>query len=77
MRHGLLFGAVRADKMRAAGPYATMYTHRPWTVRQYAGFATAEESNAFYRANLAAGQPGGLGLGLGLARGRVRARARV
>eukprot|EP00964_Phaeocystis_antarctica_P080916 scaffold50552_cov61-Phaeocystis_antarctica.AAC.2 len=36
------------------GPYATMYTHRPWTVRQYAGFATAEESNTFYRANLAA-----------------------
>lgn len=33
-----------------------MYTHRPWTVRQYAGFATAEESNTFYRANLAAGQ---------------------
>lgn len=40
------------------GPYATMYTHRPWTVRQYAGFSTAEESNAFYRANLAAGQQG-------------------
>ena len=40
------------------GPYATMYTHRPWTVRQYAGFATAEESNTFYRANLAAGQTG-------------------
>ena len=40
------------------GPYATMYTHRPWTVRQYAGFSTAEESNAFYRANLAAGQTG-------------------
>lgn len=31
------------------GPYATMYTHRPWTIRQYAGFSTAEESNAFYR----------------------------
>jgi len=40
------------------GPRATMYTHRPWTVRQYAGFSTAEESNAFYRANLAAGQQG-------------------
>ena len=40
------------------GPYATMYTHRPWTVRQYAGFSTAAESNAFYRANLAAGQAG-------------------
>ena len=37
------------------GPYATMYTHRPWTVRQYAGFSTVEESNAFYRANLKAG----------------------
>ena len=40
------------------GPRATMYTNRPWTVRQYAGFSTAEESNAFYRANLAAGQMG-------------------
>jgi methylmalonyl-CoA mutase len=40
------------------GPHATMYTNRPWTVRQYAGFSTAEESNAFYRANLAAGQKG-------------------
>lgn len=40
------------------GPYATMYTHRPWTVRQYAGFSTAEESNAFYKRNLAAGQQG-------------------
>lgn len=40
------------------GPYATMYVTRPWTVRQYAGFSTAEESNAFYRRNLAAGQKG-------------------
>jgi len=40
------------------GPYATMYLQRPWTVRQYAGFSTAEESNAFYRRNLAAGQMG-------------------
>ncbi len=40
------------------GPYATMYVARPWTVRQYAGFSTAEESNAFYRRNLAAGQKG-------------------
>ena len=40
------------------GVRATMYAHRPWTVRQYAGFSTAEESNAFYRANLAAGQRG-------------------
>ena len=40
------------------GPYATMYTNRPWTIRQYAGFSTATESNAFYRRNLAAGQKG-------------------
>jgi methylmalonyl-CoA mutase len=40
------------------GPYSTMYVQRPWTVRQYAGFSTAEESNAFYRRNLAAGQKG-------------------
>ena len=40
------------------GPYATMYVLRPWTIRQYAGFSTAEESNAFYRRNLASGQKG-------------------
>ncbi|MGD0348215.1 MAG: methylmalonyl-CoA mutase family protein, partial [Terracidiphilus sp.] len=40
------------------GPYTTMYATRPWTIRQYAGFSTAEESNAFYRRNLAAGQRG-------------------
>lgn len=40
------------------GPYSTMYVMRPWTIRQYAGFSTAEESNAFYRKNLAAGQKG-------------------
>jgi len=40
------------------GPYSTMYVRRPWTVRQYAGFSTAEDSNAFYRRNLAAGQKG-------------------
>lgn len=40
------------------GPYPTMYIQRPWTIRQYAGFSTAEESNAFYRRNLAAGQKG-------------------
>jgi len=40
------------------GPYATMYTGRPWTIRQYAGFSTVEESNKFYKANLAAGQQG-------------------
>jgi methylmalonyl-CoA mutase len=42
----------------ARGPYATMYTNRPWTIRQYAGFSTAEESNAFYRKALAGGQKG-------------------
>ena len=40
------------------GPYSTMYVMKPWTIRQYAGFSTAEESNAFYRRNLAAGQKG-------------------
>ncbi|HND89584.1 MAG TPA: methylmalonyl-CoA mutase family protein, partial [Saprospiraceae bacterium] len=40
------------------GPYSTMYVTQPWTIRQYAGFSTAEESNAFYRRNLAAGQKG-------------------
>lgn len=40
------------------GPYSTMYVQRPWTIRQYAGFSTAQESNAFYRRNLAAGQKG-------------------
>ena len=40
------------------GPYPTMYTNQPWTIRQYAGFSTAEDSNAFYRRNLAAGQKG-------------------
>ena len=50
------FTAGVAPNLR--GPYATMYVARPWTVRQYAGFSTAEESNAFYRRNLAAGQKG-------------------
>ena len=40
------------------GPYSAMYATRPWTIRQYAGFSTAEESNAFYRRNLASGQKG-------------------
>ena len=40
------------------GPYATMYVKKPWTIRQYAGFSTAEESNRFYKSNLAAGQQG-------------------
>ena len=55
MQH-LGFTAGIAPYLR--GPYATMYVVRPWTVRQYAGFSTAEESNAFYRRNLAAGQKG-------------------
>ncbi|MEX0995385.1 MAG: methylmalonyl-CoA mutase [Balneolaceae bacterium] len=55
MRH-LEFAAGIPPYLR--GPYATMYTVRPWTIRQYAGFSTAEESNAFYRRNLAAGQKG-------------------
>ncbi len=50
------FGAGFAPNLR--GPYASMYVRRPWTIRQYAGFSTAEESNAFYRRNLAAGQKG-------------------
>ncbi|MFZ4107013.1 methylmalonyl-CoA mutase [Flavobacterium sp.] len=50
------FGAGFSPYLR--GPYATMYVRRPWTIRQYAGFSTAQESNAFYRRNLAAGQKG-------------------
>jgi methylmalonyl-CoA mutase len=50
------FVAGLAPNLR--GPYSTMYVRRPWTVRQYAGFSTAEESNAFYKRNLAAGQKG-------------------
>jgi len=50
------FIAGKAPFLR--GPYASMYAIRPWTIRQYAGFSTAEESNAFYRRNLAAGQKG-------------------
>ena len=50
------FSAGIAPYLR--GPYSTMYAGRPWTIRQYAGFSTAEESNAFYRKNLAAGQKG-------------------
>ena len=50
------FGAGVPPYLR--GPYSTMYTTRPWTIRQYAGFSTAEDSNAFYRRNLAAGQKG-------------------
>lgn len=50
------FGAGSPPFLR--GPYASMYTKRPWTIRQYAGFSTAEASNAFYKKNLAAGQKG-------------------
>ena len=50
------YGAGLAPNLR--GPYSTMYVRRPWTIRQYAGFSTALESNAFYRRNLAAGQKG-------------------
>ncbi len=50
------FGAGAPPYLR--GPYASMYVQRPWTIRQYAGFSTAEESNAFYRRNLAGGQKG-------------------
>jgi methylmalonyl-CoA mutase len=50
------FGAGVPPYLR--GPYSTMYVQQPWTIRQYAGFSTAEESNAFYRRNLAAGQKG-------------------
>ena len=50
------FGAGFTPNLR--GPYTTMYVRRPWTIRQYAGFSTAEESNAFYRRNLASGQKG-------------------
>lgn len=50
------FGAGQAPYLR--GPYASMYVQSPWTIRQYAGFSTAEESNAFYRRNLAGGQKG-------------------
>ncbi|WP_026977548.1 methylmalonyl-CoA mutase [Flavobacterium tegetincola] len=50
------FAAGIAPNLR--GPYSTMFVRRPWTIRQYAGFSTAQESNAFYRRNLAAGQKG-------------------
>ena len=50
------FGAGQAPYLR--GPYASMYVQNPWTIRQYAGFSTAEASNAFYRRNLAGGQKG-------------------
>jgi methylmalonyl-CoA mutase len=51
-------GSIPGEAPFVRGPRATMYANRPWTIRQYAGFSTAEESNAFYRRNLAAGQQG-------------------
>lgn len=69
-KEDLKFGSVQASETKTVentgagfppylrGPYASMYTIRPWTIRQYAGFSTAEDSNAFYRKNLAAGQKG-------------------
>ena len=55
---GLPLGTVPGQAPYLRGPYPTMYIQKPWTIRQYAGFSTAEESNAFYRRNLAAGQKG-------------------
>ncbi len=51
-------GSIPGEAPFLRGPRATMYTHRPWTIRQYAGFSTAEETNAFFRSALAAGQKG-------------------
>jgi methylmalonyl-CoA mutase len=60
------------------GPYPTMYVNQPWTVRQYAGFSTAEDSNAFYRRNLAAGQKGlSVAFDLATHRGYDRSSARL
>src|SRR5689334_21046048 len=55
---GLELAALPGFPPFTRGPRATMYAHRPWTIRQYAGFSTAAESNAFYKKNLAAGQMG-------------------
>ncbi len=58
-RNGLSFAeSVPGAQPYLRGPYPTMYVNQPWTIRQYAGFSTAEDSNAFYRRNLAAGQKG-------------------
>ena len=51
-------GTLPGEPPYVRGPYASMYVGRPWTIRQYAGFSTATESNAFYRRNLEAGQKG-------------------
>ena len=55
---GLPLDTIPGEPPFLRGPYPTMYVQRPWTIRQYAGYSTAEESNAFYRRNLAAGQKG-------------------
>jgi len=57
-KNGEHIGFVSGIAPYLGGPYSTMFTIQPWTIRQYAGFSTAEESNAFYRKNLAAGQKG-------------------
>lgn len=56
--HAIHLGDYPGIVPNTRGPYPTMYVTRPWTIRQYAGFSTAEESNAFYRRNLAMGQKG-------------------
>ena len=53
-----LNGEIPGEFPFTRGPYPTMYTQRPWTIRQYAGFSTVEESNRFYRDNIRAGQQG-------------------
>ncbi|MEZ5048961.1 MAG: methylmalonyl-CoA mutase family protein [Saprospiraceae bacterium] len=58
LRDDLLDGRISGKPPYLRGPYASMYTVKPWTIRQYAGFSTAEESNAFYKKNLAQGQKG-------------------
>lgn len=58
VKHKSLFQLSAGKAPYLRGPYSSMYVNRPWTIRQYAGFSTAEESNAFYRRNLAAGQKG-------------------
>lgn len=58
VRAGYPLGSLPGEPPFVRGPYPTMYVNQPWTIRQYAGFSTAAESNAFYRRNLAAGQKG-------------------
>ena len=58
VRAGYPLDGVPGEPPFVRGPYPTMYVNQPWTIRQYAGFSTAADSNAFYRRNLAAGQKG-------------------